>query len=140
MILPSSMSITRPAYGIVLGSCVTARMAQLCFFAIPAEQLHDGVTVFRIEGGSRLVGEDDRRRRCDGARDCDALLLAPAQGSRIAAQAMVEAHIVKRRLRALFALRCRKAADIQAELHIVERGERGEQIVRLEDEPEMPAA
>ena len=44
---------------------------------------HDGLTVFAVERGRRLVGEDRRWISHDGARDRDALLLAAAELARI---------------------------------------------------------
>ncbi len=101
------------------------------------EDLHAGA---EVELAGRLVGEQDRVAGRERARDRDALLLAAGQLVREVVQA-------RRRARRARASRSRRRAasrsrpvDVDAELDVLERGQRGEEVERLEDEADAVAA
>ena len=56
------------------------------------EEVEHAGAGLRVEAPGRLVGEQDRRIVCEGARDRDALALAPGQLRRPATLAARQAH------------------------------------------------
>ena len=91
-----------------------------------------------VEVAGRLVGEDDRRSAGERAGDGDALLLATRQLARAVRQPVAQAdrvdHVVDPRRVAL------GAAEHQRQRDVLLGGERRDQVVRLEHEPDLLAA
>jgi hypothetical protein len=71
------------------------------------QQIENLVARLAIEIAGRLVGEDERRIRDDGAGDADTLLLAARELARVVLAALGQAHNLERDRDALHALRLR---------------------------------
>ncbi len=87
------------------GSCVTMTTVMPCSRLSPVTNSHDLGAALGVEIAGRLVGEEHRRPRDDGARDGDALLLAAGQLGRRVPLAALEADLGERRQRQLAAAR-----------------------------------
>src|SRR5262249_8228350 len=105
-----------------------------------AEEAEDLRSHRGVEVGGGLVGEDHPGRSRERARDGDALLLAAGEVARQEALAVAEAdaleHAVRFQVRSPAAL----ALHVERVLDVLEGGERGEEVVLLEDEADrLPA-
>ena len=126
------MNTTRSAHAAADGSCVTITSVVPLSSVELAQQGQDGTTCTRVERARRLVGEDDAGGADEGTRDGDALLLPARQLRRPMAPAVVEADAPER-----FADRGAReppASEPRGEDDVLLRGERGEQVERLEHE------
>ena len=113
-----------------------------CVVSLPGDlrkQRHHRVAILAVEGSRRFVSKDHRRRTGNRAGDCDTLLLAAAHVPWIAAQLVREADRLQCRLRVGHRLRIAHAANVEREAHILERCQRREQVVGLEDEADVTA-
>ena len=81
------------------------------------EQLHDRLAVRAIEGGRRLVRQDDGRVSDDGARDCDPLLFAAAEFARICLYLVGQADLRQCLLRPDFCCPRALTADVERQPH-----------------------
>ena len=111
--------------------------------ALARERLHaiDDFAARRlVERGRRLVGEHHGRLADERARDRDALALAAGELLGTLVRVLAEAHGLEHRVGPALQLGARGApGDAQAELHVLRRGQRAEQVVLLEDEADAPA-
>src|SRR5215472_6297157 len=112
------------------------RLAELAH--APAEQVQDLRTGPGVEVAGRLVGEDDLRSADQRPRDGDPLLLPAGQLGGAVPQPRAQANRVHDGAEP--GLVGRAARDIQREGDVVPRGERGQQVVGLEDEADVVAA
>jgi len=91
-----------------------------------------------VEIAGRFVGDEDRRVRCDGARDGDALLLAAGKLGRIVVHAMAEPDIAQ------FGLGPAEGVDMPGQLerqsHVLARRHGRHEMEGLEDDADMPTA
>jgi len=104
----------------------------------PGEHLHQLRRGLRIEGASRLIGEDQGRIGHQRPSDGDALLLAARQLRRPVTGAIEEANFgqgVRRQLSAVV-----RAPVDERQLNLGNRWQAREQVVRLEHEADAPAA
>ena len=125
------MTVARSA---AAGSCVTIKMVFLNSCVELLEERQDVVRALAIEIAGGLVGDDDLRVVHDGARDRDALLLPAGELPRVVAHAVFEADDAERGLRARFVARPETLREEERQLHVLDRGEHGHQVVGLEDE------
>ena len=88
-----------------------------------------------VERARRLVAQKQLRIFGKGARNGDALLLAPRKLRGKVVHAFRKAHFGKDRLGIE-----RVLADLHGDLHVFERRQVGHQIVELKDEPDVGAA
>ncbi len=91
-----------------------------------------------VEVAGRLVGHEELRLARERARDRDALLLAAGKLARIVRRALREADAVEPR--ACPRRRVVGAGELERQHHVLERGERGQELERLEHEAEQPLA
>ena len=107
--------------------------------AISARMLHDGLAVLAVQRGGRLVGQDDGRIADNGARNRDALLFAAAEFARIGLCLVGQTDLGQRLARLGPRGPGGLAAHIERQPHIVGRGQRRKQMIRLEHEADMLA-
>ena len=102
------------------------------------EQLDDVRAGVAVEVAGGLVGEEHARRVAEGARDGDALLLAAGElvGKWCARSPSPTRASSSRRARR----RAVVAAQLERDLHVLERGERGDELEALEDEADFRPA
>ena len=102
-----------------------------------ADHLHDLGRRLRVEVAGGLVGEHHARPRHEGARDAHALLLAARHlaGEMVgsAAQAHAGEHLACQRL----ALALGHAAEGEGQRHVFGGGQRRQEVVGLEDKPQV---
>ena len=94
----------------------------------------------RVEVARRLVREQERRIGHDRARDRHALLLSARQLPGIVAGAVGEPHDAEGGHHVVAALLLREAREQQRQLDVLERRQHGNEVVQLEDEPDVPRA
>ena len=99
-----------------------------------AQGLEDALAALAIEVPGRLVGEEKRGATGEGARDRDALLLTPGELVGELLRDVGEADLGEGVERASPARGGIEAEELQRRLDVLDRGERPEEIVRLEDE------
>ena len=99
------------------------------------EQLDDAAAGVAVEISRRLVGEEDARRVRERAGDRHALLFAAGQLHGEVVQAVAEPDAMQQLARAVG--RAGLAAQLERYLHVLERGERGNQLEALKDEPDF---
>src|SRR5216117_3947744 len=104
-----------------------------------AQQPHDGAPRVPVERPGRLVADDERRIAREGACDRDPLPLSSRELARPVMEAIAQTHPRENVRSARASLRPRRAFHHQHLANVVERGERREKIVRLEDEAHVPA-
>jgi hypothetical protein len=114
---------------------------RLLHFVHLAQQVEHRVGRLRVEIAARLVGQHERRRHREGARNRDSLLLTPRQVVRLVMRTIGEAHL-REEPAGRFAHRSIGASVRRHHRHhdVLERGELGQQIVVLEDEADRAAA
>jgi hypothetical protein len=121
-------------------SCVTAMMAEFFSRATRLSRSHDLHPTPGVERGGRLVGKDQRRLVGERAPNRHALLLAAGEVGRHIVGAVGDFEVVEQ----LPGAAARAAAVHAVELHgqgdVVQRREEGDQVVCLEDEPDVLAA
>ena len=120
-----------------LGSWVTMRIV---FSQVAGQLLQQGQDLVRavaVEVAGGLVAEQERRVGHDGAGDGHALLLAAGELARLVLRAVGDAHDAERGLDAALALGPRERGQQQRQLHVAEGGEHRDQVVHLEDEPDV---
>ena len=100
------------------------------------EQREHRVGVGRVEVAGRLVAQQQAVVGHQRAGDGHALLLATGQLGGPEAGAVLHAHALERRHRALGAALARRAAVDLGQHHVVEHGAVGQQVEGLEDEPD----
>ncbi len=89
------------------------------------------------------VGSSHRRKvgvRHDGARDGHPLLLASGELARVVAHAVGEPHHRQGRLHVRAPLLARERGEEERQLDVAVRGEDRDQVVHLEDEPDVARA
>ena len=104
------------------------------------EQVEHAVGVLGVEVAGRLVAEEQARSAHEGARDRHALLLAARQARREEVRARREAHLFERSRRPLATALTRRRDVELAEHDVLERGAMRQEVERLEDEADPPAA
>jgi len=93
-----------------------------------AKQLEDLLPDLRVEVRGRLVGEEERGRAGEGARDRDALLLPARKVARQERLPVGEADGVEDALGFLPGGRALHAADVQGVLDVLDGGEAGKRL------------
>jgi hypothetical protein len=106
----------------------------------PAQQAHRLLTALRVEVGGRLVREDQLRAVGDRARDGDARLRAARKLIGGEVEAGADAELIKQPPSASVGLAAAAAGEIQGDLNVLFRRERGQQVEVLEDEAEAVRA
>jgi hypothetical protein len=101
------------------------------------QQPHHGLAVLGVQRGRRLVGEQEHRPRGQGPGHGHALALPGAQLRRPQLGPVRQAHMLQGRGRLGRCLPPRQAAHGQRQAHVVHRGQRGEEVERLEDEADV---
>ena len=104
------------------------------------EEAHDVRAGVAVEVAGRLVGQDERRLRDERPGDRDPLLLAAGQLGRLVVEPVAQPEPLERGLRPGGPLAARDALVQQRRRDVVERRRPRQQVVRLEDEPDRPAA
>ena len=95
------------------------------------EELDDLLARGRVEVARGLVGQEQPRPAADGARDGDPLLLAARELDGVVVAAIGETDLAEQRVRA--AERVGLAAEPERHRDVLERGERCNEVVGLED-------
>ena len=103
----------------------------------PLEQLHDFLPLRRVQVAGRLVGQDHRRIRDDGARDADELLLAARELSRIEILLGDDAEAIEDVGDDALALGFLDVAVGERQLDVLVDRQVVEQVIALEDEPDV---
>ena len=103
------------------------------------QQVDDLLAGRAVQVAGRLVGEQDRRIVGQRARDRHALLLAARQLRRIVMAAIARARLRRAAPRPARRRR-RHAGDLHRHEHVLERGQRRQQMEELEHEPDARAA
>ena len=98
---------------------------------------HDLGFGFRVKVAGRLIGEHHLGLGHKRPGDADALLLAARHLARVMAETMAEPDPCEHATRRTFALFLGHAAEHQRHCHVFERGQIGQQVVRLEYEAKM---
>ena len=103
------------------------------------QQIDDRVPGRAVEVAGRLVGQQDRRVVGERARDRHALLLAARELRRIV---MARGRAARPRPAGVVARAAgvRHAGNLHRHEHVLERGQRRQQVEELEDEPDARAA
>ncbi len=104
------------------------------------EQVENLVAGLAIEIARRLVAKQQRRIGDDRAGDADALLLAARELPRIVVGPLAEPDDRQRGLHALPAVCGSQLRQQQRELDVARRRQHRQQVVHLEDEPDVPRA
>ena len=107
--------------------------------AQPRQELEHDRAGGAVEVAGRLVGEQQRRLGREGARQRDALLLAARELRRVVVSALAEADARRAVARAAVE-RLGAAGELERQEDVLERGQVGEQLERLEDEADAAAA
>ena len=110
---------------------------RLARFRLSAKQLEDLHPGAEVELAGRLVGQEYRVARSQRASDRDPLLLASGELVGEVVDPLAQPDLRERRPRHL--LRTFTSRDLGAELHVLEGGEPGEEVERLEDEADRLA-
>ena len=134
---PFSRWIVRRARSAACGSCVTmtmvlpwSRLSDCSRSRISSPALRSRSPVGSSHSSSVGIGDD-------GARDADALLLAARQLTRIVLGAIRQPDDLQRDARALLPLRLRELREQQRQLDVLLGRQHGQQVVELEDEPDV---
>ena len=104
-----------------------------------AQQVHHLAAGGGVERSGGLVGEEDRWPSDQGARDRDALALSARKLPRERAGAVAEADRGERFLRSGAGFGRLAREQCGGQHHVLERRQRAQQIVALEDEPDAAA-
>ena len=102
------------------------------------QQVDDPGTGRAVEIASRLVGQEELRARGGGAGDRYPLLFAARELRRVMGQAMTEADSFELGLRPLAGIE--RSGQFERNRDILDCGHGGEQVERLEDDPQRSAA
>ncbi len=102
------------------------------------EQVDDLLSRILVEVAGWLVRHNDRRIRCQRACDRDALLFAPGKFGRVMIEPFVQPD--RGKLLARAALGVRDARQFKRDRDILERSHCRNEMERLEDNADMPAA
>ena len=121
----------------IFSSCVTAMIAAFCSTASLRKQVHDDLGALGIERRRRLVGENDARPVGERAGDGDALRLAAGKLRRHGVLAVADLEIVEQLDGPLSRVGGIDAGQMQHERDIVGGIEERQQVVELEDEPDL---
>ncbi len=100
------------------------------------EELVNGVARGAVEVARGLVGEHDLGALGEGAGEGDALLLAARELARAVVQAVAEADLFEQGGGLGLDLAQRLALNDAGHGHVLDRGELGQEVVKLEDEPD----
>ncbi len=117
-----------------------SKNAAVLLFGDAREKRHHRVSVLAVESRSRLVGEDDRGFGGDGTGNGHTLLLTAREVARVIVKALAEPHFTQHFLGAARGLIALAADDVEGDANVLERSQRREQIVGLEDEAYVLAA
>jgi hypothetical protein len=113
------------------------------FIIQPPQQRHDLGAGRRVEVTGRFVGEDDLGVVHHGAGDGNTLLLTPRELERAVVQSLTQPH-ANGHLFALLAIGGihppQAGAVVQRQFDVLEHRVLGDQVVRLEDEPDLLVA
>jgi hypothetical protein len=93
-----------------------------------------------VEVPRRLVGHEHRRVGRERAGERDALLLAAGQLRRVVVAAASEADALEQLRRPCSGARRALAEQLEREHHVLQCREVGEEVERLEDEPDLTAS
>ena len=102
-----------------------------------ADHRHDLGLGSGVEVAGRLIGEDHFGFGHERPGDADALLLTAGHLARIVVEAMSQTDPCEHATRRTFALFLGHSAEHQRHRHVFQRGQIGQQVVRLEHESEM---
>ena len=94
---------------------------------------------FGIEIPRRLVSQQDGRVVCERTRDRDALTLSAGEGRRIAANALAQPDLDEQLARTPFPVGARPHPQ-HRDLNVLDRAQRRDEVVELEDERNGPRA
>ena len=101
-----------------------------------AEQVHDLEGEIRIQIAGGLVSQHELRLVDEGARDCDALLLAAGQLRRVCVEPMLKADPLENLIRSTALLLDGRSQHSQRETDVLENRFCGNELEVLEDEPD----
>ena len=121
-------------------SWVTMRMVALRRLVEVVDEAQDFGAGVGVEIAGGLVGEEDGRLEGQGAGDGDALALAAGELVGQVVEAVVEADELEQAAGARFDFLAREAFEVEREGHVLDAGERGEEVEELEDEADFVAA
>jgi acyl-CoA thioesterase I len=114
------------------------------FFAVQGQdEVEDQAAGGAIQVAGRLVGQKDGRSQSEGAGQGDALLLAAGELHGIMVEAASEADAVEQFAGAFGSVTCPRGQatrQFHGQEHVFLGGERGDEVIRLEDEPDFAAA
>ena len=104
------------------------------------EKVRDLLAGRAVEVAGRFVGEQDDGLVREGARDPDALLFAPGKLGWVVVQPRAEPDALEQSPRRPFRVGCLRSPlrrqQFEGNEHVLERGQRGNQMEVLEDEPD----
>src|SRR4051812_43685642 len=104
------------------------------------EQIHYRFSVTGVQVTGRLVRQQNRRSACQGARDCDTLLLTSGELARQMFGPMAHAYALQGFGHELFSLGRGHAAIGEWQLHVFVDGQVANKIETLENESDLPIA
>ena len=104
------------------------------------QQVEDLVARLPIEVAGRLVAQQQRRVRHDGAGDADPWFLPARELPRIVLRAVLEADHRERRRHVVPPVGARERREQQRQLDVLLRRQHRQQVVELEDEADVPGA
>ena len=102
------------------------------------EQIQDFIAGLPVEVSGRFVAQQQCRVRDNAARDADALLFAAGERAGIMLRALRQPDHRQRGLHVFPALGLGKMRQQQRQFHVALRRQHRHQIVKLEDESDMP--
>ena len=138
-IRPSRRNTTRSAHDARCGSWVTRMTAVPSRLGQLGDQLDDLVAVHRVERAGRLVGQQQVPGPDDRPGDRDALLLPAGEVVGVPVDPGVEPDPLERLDRARPRLADAHPVELQRQHHVLDRGERGDEVEALEDVADVPA-
>ena len=102
------------------------------------QNLHDNISASCVQVTSRLIQKQNFRLICDGASNCDSLLLTTRQLVREVVHAFAETDVLQKLTRTITNFLTRELTlKLHGKLHILESSEGANQVESLEDESKL---
>jgi hypothetical protein len=104
------------------------------------KQRGESFGVFLVESASGFIGEDEARLIDEGSHDSNALTLAAGELRRLPSHAVLQTHLREQVLRTLARIGGRLREGERGQKNVFEYTALRHEVVKLEDEADLPAA